>query len=116
MGFREQQAAIEKELDRFNDLLSTMLPRYSALLKKTNLSEAEIEELGDLEHFLIGVSGRINEIKAKLEQDVFGHGVDVYYKTKERANAGDANAQKKINRLRETFHESLLNGSIIQWN
>ena len=58
MGFKEQQAAIQRELDRFIDLLSVLLPRYSKLLKRDDLNEQELHELGEIEHFLIGVNGR----------------------------------------------------------
>ena len=52
MGFKEQQAAIQRELDRFIDLLGILLPRYSKLLKRKNLTEDELHELGELEQFL----------------------------------------------------------------
>lgn len=116
MGLKEQQAAIERELERFMDLLSSMLPRYSKLLKQANLSDEELNELGEIEHFLIGVTGRISEIKRKLEQDVFGHSLDAYYKTKMKAQLGDLNAIKKLKKLRETFSHSLHSGGMIVWN
>ncbi|MCC6701180.1 MAG: hypothetical protein IT221_06635 [Fluviicola sp.] len=116
MGLKEQQAAIERELERFMDLLNSMLPRYSKLLKKANLNDDELKELGDIEHFLIGVTGRISEIKRRLEQDVFGHSLDAYYKTKLKAQLGDENAIKKMNKLKETFRDSLHSGGMVLWN
>ncbi|MNU90188.1 hypothetical protein D3C71_800460 [compost metagenome] len=116
MGFKEQQAAIQRELDRFIDLLGVMLPRYSKLLKSKNLSEEELHELGEMEHFLIGVNGRIGEIKNLLEQDVFGHGLHQYYKTKKKALNGDQVAIQKLEHLRKSFEDALVTGAMIQWN
>lgn len=116
MGFKEQQAAIQKELDRFIDLLGVLLPRYSQLLKSKDLSEDELNELGEIEHFLIGVNGRIGEIKNILEQDVFGHGLDQYYKTKQKALDGDLVAIQKLEHLRKSFEDAMVTGAMIQWN
>lgn len=116
MGFKEQQAAIQRELDRFIDLLGVLLPRYSKLIRSSNLSEEELHELGEIEHFLIGVSGRITEIKNILEQDVFGHGLHQYYKAKVKAEQGDPNAILKLEQLRKTFVDALDSGAILNWN
>lgn len=116
MGFKDQQAAIQRELDRFIDLLTVLLPRYSSLLEDKKLSSDELTELGEIEHFLIGVTARVTEIKDLLEQDVFGHSLDFYYKLKPKALAGDLDAMKKINKLRDTFNEGLKTGNIIIWN
>lgn len=116
MGFKEQQAAIQRELDRFIDLLGVLLPRYSKLLKRDDLTDQELHELGEIEHFLIGVNGRIAEIKQLLEEDVFGHSIDYYYKLKLRALKGDENAMRKMIKLKEAFNESLQAGTMIHWN
>jgi len=116
MGFKEQQAAIQRELDRFIDLLGVLLPRYSRLLKRDDLTEQELHELGEIEHFLIGVNGRISEIKQLLEEDVFGHSIDYYYKLKHRAEKGDESAIRKMHKLRDAFNESLQAGTMIHWN
>ncbi len=116
MGLKEQQAAIQRELDRFIDLLGVLLPRYSKLIRSSNLSESELQELGEIEHFLIGVSGRISEIKNILEQDVFGHGLFEYYKAKIKAINGDMLAQSKVEHLRRNFENALASGEIINWN
>lgn len=116
MGFKEQQAAIQRELDRFIDLLGVLLPRYSKLIKSNNLTDSEIEELGELEHFLIGVNGRINEIKNILEQDVYGHGLHEYYKAKLKAKTGDELALAKLEHLKKSYSEALDSGAILNWN
>ncbi len=116
MGYKEQQAAIQKELDRFVDLLEVLLPRYNKLLSKKQLDPDELSELGELEHFLIGVSGRITAIKQLLEQDVFGHSLQQYYKEKSKAKAGDFHAIEKFEKLRQTYTDALDNGEIINWN
>ena len=116
MGFKEQQAAIERELDRFTDLLGVLLPRYSKLLDQKKLTDEELKELGDIEHFLIGVTGRVTEIKQLLEQDIFGHSIDLYYKLKQKSLQGDEQATRKMEKLRETFNDTLKSGELIQWN
>ena len=116
MGFKEQQAAIEKELDRFMDLLGIMLPRYNSLLKQSHLNSSEIHELGELEHFLIGVTGRISEIKNLLETDLFGHSLHQYYKAKIKAEKGDSEASEKLEHLKKTFSDALESGSLVNWN
>ena len=116
MGFKEQQAAIQRELERFSGLLEVVLPRYSLLLKQESLNEKELTELGEIEHFLIGVTARITELKERLEQDVFGHSMDLYYKIKEKANNGDPEARKKLSKLRDTYAEALKAGTVLHWN
>lgn len=116
MGYRNQQAAIQRELDKFIELLEVILPRYSGLLKIDDPTAEELRELGELEHFLIEMNGRIAEIKQMLEHDVFGHSLDVYYKLKEKAKSGEPGSEAKLNRLRESFNESLHGGTFINWN
>lgn len=116
MGFKEQQAAIQKELDRFIDLLNVLLPRYEKLLNSKSLNQEELHELGEMEHFLIGVTARVTEIKELLEKDIFGHSLDLYYQLKKRAERGDSAAEQKMLKLREGFHENLKSGNIILWN
>jgi hypothetical protein len=116
MGLKEQQAAIQRELDRFIDLIELMLPRYHKLLDSENLSEDDLQELGELEHFLIGVAARVTDLKQILDQDVFGQSLDSYFKLKEKASKGDLEATKKFKRLRDTFHRSITEGGIIHWN
>lgn len=116
MGFKEQQEAIQRELDQFVDLLGVLLPRYSKLLNSKFLTEEELLELGEIEHFLIGVNGRIGELKNILEQDVFGYGLHQYYKTKMRAEKGDQSATQKLVHLRKSFNDALEAGAIVQWN
>ncbi len=116
MGLKEQQAAIQRELDRFIDLMEVLLPRYNNLMRIDQPSEEQLVELGELEHFLIGVSARVTNLKQILDQDVFGQSLDVYFKLKQKAALGDEKALKKLNRLRETFHRSINEGGIIQWN
>jgi len=116
MGYKEQQAAIQKELDRFTDLLEVLLPRYNKLLQKKRLDPDELSELGELEHFLIGVSGRITAIKQSLEEDVFGHSLQQLYKEKNKAEKGDINALKKFEKLKKSFSDALKDGDIMNWN
>lgn len=116
MGYKEQQAAIERELDHFVDLLEVLLPRYSRLLAKKKLDQDELNELGEIEHFLIGVSGRISAIKGMLEEFLFGQGLDQYYKEKRKAERGDEKALEKLEHLKKAFDDALQTGNIVNWN
>lgn len=115
-GFKQNKAALNKELDKFINTLNELLPRYSALLNQDNISKEELEELGEIEHFLIEVNNKISEIKSKLEQDLFGHTLDIYFKLKERSANGDLVAKAKLERLRSNFEEDLQKGGIVNWN
>ncbi len=116
MDFNRNKDAINRELDHFIELLNTTLPRYSALLKQDVLSDLELRELGDIEYFLIEVNGKINEIKKKLEHDLFGHSLDLYYKLKAKAQKGDIASQQKFETMRDAFNESLKGDTIVNWN
>lgn len=114
--FKQNKAALNRELERFMTILDELLPRYSLLLDKNNLSNLELTELGEIEHYLIEVNAKISTIKNMLEQDLFGHSLDVFYKLKVKAKNGDLVAQAKLNRMRDIFEESLKLGNIFIWN
>jgi hypothetical protein len=48
-NFHEQQGALDKELERFIELLDQLLPKYQFLLKKDQLDQAELVRLGEIE-------------------------------------------------------------------
>lgn len=114
--FKNNKELLNKELERFASILEKVLPHYSALLKKEHLSNPELTELGEIEYFLIEVNGKISALKSMLEQDLFGHSLDIYYKLKLKAKAGDISAKAKLDLLRETFQDSFTAGSMINWN
>lgn len=116
MDFRANKDALNKELEHFISLLEEMLPRYSVLLRKSDISSLELKELGEIEHFLIEVNAKISIIKGKLEQDLFGHSLDTYYKLKAKAQNGDQNSAAKLKKMRDIFEESLEGGSLVNWN
>ena len=116
MDFNTHRDAINKELDGFITLLHTIIPKYSTLLKKDNLTTNELKELGDLEYFLIETNAKISEIKNILENDLFGYSLDSYYKLKKSSLSGNFEATKKLDKMRETFNESLKCGMLINWN
>ena len=116
MDFNQNRDAINKELEQFILLLNETLPRYSSLLKKQEISSSELKELGDIEYFLIEVNAKITEIKKMLENDLFGHSIDLYYKLKRSAQNGDVQAQHKFEAMRDAFNESLKGDTIINWN
>jgi len=116
MGFDQHKDEINANLEQFLGSLGALIPRYSQLIRKTNISQIETKELGEIEHFLIEINARISEIKNKLDQDIFGHSLDMYYKLKQQALAGDVASQLKFNRFKESFDESLRDGSILILN
>jgi hypothetical protein len=116
MDFLQNKDAMNAELDRFVLLLNDLLPRYSILLKKSNLNNDELKNLGDIEHFLIEVNSKITEIKNMLDEDLFGHSIDLYYKIKAKALKGDPDAKLRLERMRDTFSESLQGETIMLWN
>ncbi len=116
MDFRANKDALNKELEHFISLLEEMLPRYSVLLRKSEISSTELKELGEIEHFLIEINAKISLIKGKLEQDLFGHSLDTYYKLKAKATKGDMASAAKLKMMREIFEESLEGGSLVNWN
>ncbi|MCE3296322.1 MAG: hypothetical protein K0R65_2036 [Crocinitomicaceae bacterium] len=116
MDFRAYQKELSKELDQFTKLLNEALPRYTDLVRKINISDSELVELGELEYFLIEVNGKIAELKKQLEHDLFGLSLDLYYKLKQRASQGDLKAARKIVTMRAAFNKSLRGNNLINWN
>lgn len=114
--FKQNKIALNYELEQFKSILDELLPRYSLLLKKDNLTKKELKELGDIEHYLIEVNSKITAIKEMLEEDLFGHSLDIYYKLKKKANAGDISAAAKLERMRQSFEESFKGDRIFNWN
>ncbi|MFM7299841.1 MAG: hypothetical protein ACKO6J_01250 [Crocinitomicaceae bacterium] len=114
--FKENKRQLDKELEQFIALLNQLLPQYHSLLKKKNLDQDELKKLGEIEHYLIGVNSKIMEIKGKLEQDLFGQSMDVYYKLKVQATAGDPSAKLKLEKMRDAFAEALKSGDLVNYN
>lgn len=114
--FEQHKEALNKKLEKFIQLLDELLPRYVFLLKKTNISEKELTELGEIEHYLIEVNAKISGIKNMLKEDLFGHSLDVFYKLKQQSNKGDSLAKAKYERMRQIFQESLKSDLIFIWN
>ena len=115
-NFEQSKEDLNRELKKLVSTLNEMLPRYTLLLNKLDLSRDEIEELGEIEHFLIGLNAKISDIKDRLQQDLFGHTLDRYYKLKLAAQLGDPSALAKVDRLRKVFEEQLEKGQMINWN
>ena len=116
MDFNQSKNALNQELEQFLVVLNQLLPRYSSLINKDFINPTELKELGEIEHFLIEVNSKIREIKNRLDQNLFGHSLDLYYKYKEAAKKGDALAQNKMERLHNFFNESLKGKEAINWN
>ncbi|MCF8415746.1 MAG: hypothetical protein K9G40_05855 [Crocinitomicaceae bacterium] len=114
--FKRNKEELNRELDQFVNTLNELLPRYATLLRKPDVSNEELSELGEIEHFLIEVNHKISDIKNQLEQDLFGHSLDTYFKLKAKAKLGDTTAQRKIDRLKASFEESLRVGNVVNWN
>lgn len=116
MDFKSFQEALNKELDQFTKLLNVSLPRYTELIKKQNISNVELKELGDLEYFLIEINAKITDLKKQLDHDLFGLSLDLYYKLKQKAIQGDIRAARKIVIMRKAFDKSLKGNDIFNWN
>lgn len=116
MNFDKHKERLNEELDRFVLMLGEVLPRYLELMKKSEPSEDELKELGDIEHALIEVNAKIADIKNRLDHDLFGETIDHYFKLKKQATAGDIDAKKRFDALREMFLESMKDDTFINWN
>ena len=116
MDFNQSKNALNQELKQVLGILNELLPRYSALINKDAIRPSELKELGEIEHYLIEVNSKIREIKSQLDQHLFGHSLDLYYKYKEEAKKGNLLAQSKLERLHNFFNESLKGKEAINWN
>lgn len=116
MEFEHHKRLLNRELDQFNLILSEILPRYIELMKKDAIENSELKELGELEHFLIEINGKIAAIKTKLDHDLFGETMEEYYRVKELANKGDVRAQERLEKLRSTLSESIKGDTFFNWN
>jgi len=114
--FKENKKQLDKELEQFIMQLNQLLPQYHTLLKKKDLNQEELKKLGEIEHYLIGVNSKIMEIKGKLEQDLFGQSMDIYYKLKVQATQGDPSAKLKLEKMRDAFAEALKSGDLVNYN
>jgi hypothetical protein len=114
--FKKHKNELDKELERFMCLLNQILPHYHSLLKKELLESNELERLGEIEHYLLGVNSKIMEIKSQLEQDLFGQSLDTYYKLKVEAINGNPNSKLKLEKMREIFAEALKLGEMVNYN
>ena len=114
--FKENKRQLDKELEQFISLLNQLLPQYHYLLRKKDLNKEELKNLGEIEHYLLGVNAKIMEIKGRLEQDLFGQTMDVFYKLKKEAREGDPVAKLKMEKMREAFSEALKSGELINFN
>ncbi|MFM6934531.1 MAG: hypothetical protein ACKOXP_03745 [Flavobacteriales bacterium] len=114
--FQEHQGELDRELERFIEMLNQLLPKYHSLLKKEQLDQNELIRLGEIEHYLLGVNSKIMEIKGQLEQNLFGKSLDTYYKLKTRAMDGDPQSRLKMEKMRDAFSEALQAGHIVNLN
>lgn len=116
MSFERHKQLLNRELDQFNALLGELLPRYVMLVRKENCTSEELKELGEIEHYLIEVNSKIANIKNRLDQDLFGETMDLYYKVKAEAEKGDPKAKKKFDQLKASFHSSVKGDVFFNWN
>jgi hypothetical protein len=115
-NFHEQQGALDKELERFIELLDQLLPKYQFLLKKDQLNQNELVRLGEIETYLLSLNSKIMKIKGELEQNLFGKSLDTYYKLKNQAIEGNPQSRLKMEKMRDAFSEALQAGDIINLN
>ena len=114
--FKSKKQEMDREIERFMELLNDILPRYSSLLRKKDMSHDEVTELGELEHYLIEINAKILDIKNKIQNDLFGQTIDTYYRLKIKAKNGDEVAKSQIRKLKRIYMDALIAGSIICWN
>lgn len=116
MSFEKHKHLLNQELDQFNALLGELLPRYVLLVRKAECTAEELKELGEIEHYLIEVNSKIASIKNRLDQDLFGETMDLYYKVKGEAEKGNLSAQKKFDQLKASLHASIKGDMFFNWN
>ena len=116
MSFEKHKHLLNQELDQFNALLGELLPRYVLLVRKEDCSAEELTELGEIEHYLIEVNSKIANIKNRLDQDLFGETMDLYYKVKAEAEKGNEKAKKKFEQLKTSLHASIKGDVFFNWN
>ena len=116
MSFEKHKQLLNQELDQFNALLGELLPKYVLLVRKNDCTPAELKELGEIEHYLIEVNSKIANIKNRLDQDLFGETMDLYYKVKAQAEKGDVKAKKKFEQLKASLHSSVKGDMFFNWN
>lgn len=116
MSFEKHKQLLNRELDQFNTLLGEILPRYVLLVRKEDCSAEELTELGEIEHYLIEVNSKIANIKNRLDQDLFGETMDLYYKVKAEAEKGNVKAKKKFDQLKASLHASIKGDMFFNWN
>ena len=116
MSFEKHKQLLNQELDQFNVLLGELLPRYVLLVRKDDCSAEELKELGEIEHYLIEVNSKIASIKNRLDQDLFGETMDLYYKVKAEAEKGNPKAKKKFEQLKTSLHASIKGDVFFNWN
>lgn len=114
--FQDQQGALDRELERFIELLNELLPNYHSLLKKDQLDQKELMRLGEIESYLLSLNSKIMKIKGELEQNLFGKSLDTYYKLKNQAREGNPQSRLKMEKMRDAFSEALQAGDIINLN
>lgn len=114
--FERHKVLLNQELERFSIQLGEILPRYIALMKKRDITDEELKELGELEHFLIEINAKLAEIKTKLDHDLFGEAMDEYYRVKQLAINGDADAKRRFDKLRKAFLENVKGETFFIWN
>ncbi|MDG1330894.1 MAG: hypothetical protein P8P74_01080 [Crocinitomicaceae bacterium] len=116
MSFEKHKQLLNQELDQFNALLGELLPRYVLLVRKADCTAEELKELGEIEHFLIEVNSKIANIKNRLDQDLFGETMDLYYKVKAEAEKGNVKAKEKFDQLKASLHASIKGDMFFNWN
>ena len=116
MSFEKHKQLLNQELDQFNALLGELLPRYVLLVRKNDCTPEEVKELGQIEHYLIEVNSKIANIKNRLDQDLFGETMDLYYKVKAEAEKGNVKAKKKFDQLKTSLHSSIKGDMFFNWN
>lgn len=114
--FQKNKETILREMEQFVSRMNELLPRYVFLANNQSLTNDELTELGEIEHLLIEINGRIALLKEKLSRDLFGHSLDLYYQLKKKSEAGDHSGDQQLERLRLKIEKAFSEGKDFIWN
>ncbi len=116
MGLDQSKNRIEEELNLFISQLNDLLPRYEYLVRKKELSNQELKELGEVEYLLLDLNAKISAIKNDLDHQLFGNFLDSYYRLKQKVKSGDIKSDKKLMQLKTLYGDILNSNDYLIWN
>jgi hypothetical protein len=104
-NFDKYMGNLRFDIEKVLDQIRMLIPKYAELKSKSNLSELEQKELGDIEYILIEASPYIEDLHNLIKKDLFGNSLDHYYAMKSKAKEGNLKAKEELDRLRKFLME-----------